>query len=273
MGLGALVIAVVALAIADVAPAGAASEIEGVWSFNGGEVAIKPVGVSKYEGIVVAPTRFTECIHQAGEHMWTEITPRPDGSFWGKHQWLYEKTCQPNAQLGPTAWRVLHTATGARYLEVCFSEPGTAQPTIAANGTSANVSYKCLQSSPTATLPVIITSSTSTGEQIGFARTVVLPNAKTCLRRGVLKIKINDPKHDPIKEVVVRIKKRKIADVRGVKRLERDIVLKHLPSGSYTLKIVATTVLGQKLTGSRIYHSCRRRSKRRPHHAARRGHR
>ncbi len=246
------------------ASAGATSEIEGVWSFNGGEVAVHAVAGGKFEGVVVAPTQFTECTHQVGEHVWTEITQQHDGSFWGKHQWLFEKSCLPNPSLGPTAWRVLHTVTGNRYLEVCFSEPGMSQPTIAPDGTSASVSYDCVNSSPTAPLPVVVKASGSShgtsAEEISFAHTILLPRARACVRRGMLAIKINDPKRDQLKEVVIRIKKHRIADVRGVKRLEKGIVLKHLPSGGYTLKILATTVLGQKLSGSRTYHSCKRRA-------------
>jgi hypothetical protein len=281
-----IVIAVAALLSVGAASAGATSAIEGVWSFNGGEVAIKPVAGGKFEGIVVAPTKFAECTHQPGEHMWTEITPQADGSFWGLHQWLFEKICAANPTRGATAWRVQRTANGTRYLEVCFSEPGKGQPTIAPNGTSANVSYGCAKSSPTAPLPVVVSpgrpgappasrpTEAGTAEQVTFANTVLLPRAGGCVARGTLTIKIVEPKRDPLKEVVVRIKKRKLADVRGVKRLERSLVLRHLPRGTYTLTIVATTVLDQKLLGARTYHSCGRTSHRvrlhRPRHHRRR---
>src|SRR5579871_5845591 len=74
------------------APAAATSEIEGVWSFNGGEVAIHPVASGKFTGIVVTPTKFSECEHKTGEEMWTGISLQPDGSFWGFHQWLFEQS-------------------------------------------------------------------------------------------------------------------------------------------------------------------------------------
>lgn len=247
------------------APAGANSEIEGIWSFNGGEVAIHPVSGGTFTGVVVTPTKFAECSHQAGEAMWTRISPQPDGSFWGFHQWLFEQTCAANPVLGPTAWRVLQTPTGTRYLKVCFSEPGKPQPTIAPSGASANATFPCSNSAPTAPLPVIVSGSTGnthggsqSAEQVSFAGTFGLPRAATCVRQGSLKIKINDPRYDPLKEVVVWIKRRKIADVRGAKRLKRSIVLKGLPSGTYTLRIVATTILDQKLSGKRTYHSCAR---------------
>ncbi len=245
-------------------PANASSEIEGIWSFNGGEVAIHAVAGGKFEGVVVSPTKFAECVHQAGEHMWTEMTQQPDGSYFGYHRWLFAGSCLPNPEPGPTAWRVLHATTGARLLKVCFSEPGESQPTILASGTGADASFGCVQSSPTAALPVVVSSKSedSAGEggaeRISFANTILLPRARQCVRQGTLEIKIKDPRHDPLKEFVVRIKKRKVADIRGVKRLERSIVLRHLPKGSYTLKLTATTVLDQKLKGKRRYHACRR---------------
>ncbi len=245
------------------ASAGAASEIEGIWSFNGGEVAIHAISGGKLEGVVVTPTTFDECPHQAGEKMWTGMTLQADGSYWGFHQWLFEKTCVANPMLGPTAWRVLRTTAGSRSLEVCFSEPGKSQPTISPAGTSTSATYGCKTSAPTAPLPVIVQSGPGgggqSGERISFAGTILLPKATGCVRRRSLKLKVHDPAHDPLKEVVVWIKKHKVADVRGVKRLKRGIVLRGLPSGAYTLRIVATTVLDQKLSGKRTYHGCRGR--------------
>jgi hypothetical protein len=275
-----IAIALVALLSVGAAPAGAVSEIEGIWSFNGGQVAIHPIAGGKFEGIVVTPTKFTECAHKVGEAMWTDISPQSDGSYWGLHQWLLEKTCEANPSLlGPTAWRVQQKSGGSRDLLVCFSEPGGSQPTIAPNGASANVTRTCQESAPTAPLPVISGSGSRSGsnasngaaERIGFATTIILPRTRGCVKRGSLKIEIRDPKYDPLKEVVVKIKKHKVAEITGVQRLKHGIVVKGLPSGSYTLEITATTVLNQKLSGKRKYHSCaRRRSKiglrRRKHH-------
>ncbi len=255
--------------------AGASTEIERVWSFKGGEVAVKSLD-GKLEGVVVTPTTFDECPHQAGEVMWTHMTLQPNGSYWGLHQWLFEKTCAPNPDLGPTAWRVLQKPEGSRYLLVCFSEPGKAQPTIEPTGTFANSTFGCVESAPTAALPVIgrngsgSTTAGSGTELITFRKTVTLPKASLCVRRGSLKLKLHDPKRDPLKEVLVRVRGRRVADVRGVARLKRGVVLKGLPTGTYTLEVTATTVLDQRLTGRRTYHSCGRGSSKVPLHHRRR---
>jgi hypothetical protein len=241
--------------------AGASTEIERVWSFKGGEVAIKTLE-GKLEGVVVTPTTFDECPHQAGEVMWTHMALQPNGSYWGLHQWLFEKTCAPNPEPGPTAWRVLQKPEGSRYLLVCFSEPGKAQPTIEPTGTYANSTFGCEESAPTAPLPVVGrdgSGSATAGngaELITFRKTVVLPKASLCVRGGSLKLKLHDPRRDPLKEVLVRVRGRRVADVRGVARLRRGVVLKGLPAGTYTLQVTATTVLDQRLSGRRTYHSC-----------------
>ncbi len=231
------------------APAGAASEIERVWSFNGGEVAIA-LQEGKLEGIVVKATTFNECQHKVGEHMWTGMTLQPDGSYWGSHQWLFQGSCAPNPVLGPTAWRVLQTSSGSRSLKVCFSEPGASQPTIAPSGTSASVTRECVTSAPTAPLPVVSNGQGEGAQIISFSRGAV------CSKLASLKIKLHNPRRDPLKEVLVWVKGKKVADVRGVARLKRAIVLKHLPTGTYTVKVQAITVLNQKLTGKRTYHGC-----------------
>jgi hypothetical protein len=49
---------------------------------------------------------------------------------------------------------------------------------------------------------------------------------------------------------------KKVADVKGVKLLKKGITLKKLPTGTYKISIVATTVLKQHLSGSQNYKSC-----------------
>jgi hypothetical protein len=267
--LGSWLAAIAAAALLGVAamPAAAtpASEIERIWSFNGGEVSIVKNG-AKLEGIVVKATTFKECSHEVGEHMWTEMTLQPNGSYWGLHQWFYQAPGCVLNEPGRTAWRVLHKPDGSKYLLVCFSEPGsTMQPEIGPEGATAHWTFGCAESAPVGLNPVVSNGGgqgggsqqgggAGEGELVTFKKAVGLP--KGCVARHSLKLKLRDPKHDPLKEVVVRIHGKKIADVSGVKRLRKGIVLKGLPSGKYTLEITATTVLDQKLSGRRTYHSC-----------------
>ena len=61
---------------------------------------------------------------------------------------------------------------------------------------------------------------------------------------------------DPLTEVLVKINGKQVALIKGVKRLKKGITLTKLPSGTYKISIVATTVLRQRLSGSQTYKSC-----------------
>jgi len=269
-----VLLAVLALGVS---VATAANSIEGVWSFNGGAVGIQALSDGTFQGTVVTPTRFASCVHPAGEVMWTDMQPQTDGSFWGFHQWYHGTgaTCELESVLGHTAWRVLGTPGGTRVLKVCFNTPGgETQPTIAPNGKEANVTYGCVESSPLAPLPKVSEEEGSGKGGIGnggtgggsggggsggggsgsglitFSDTVLLPNAKACVSQTSLKIKLRDPKYDPLTEVLVKINGKKFAVVKGVKRLKKPITLTKLPTGTYKISILATTVLKQRLSGS-----------------------
>jgi hypothetical protein len=246
-----LVIATAMLLAVGVGSAGAASGIEGVWSFNGGQIAIQPSLGGKFTGTVVVETKFAECTHPVGEPIWTAITPQSDGSYWGLHQWYFENSsCARNPALGQTAWRVLERAAGFHYLRVCLSSPGTtSQPTIAANGSDSGATYGCVNSALTAPLP------TSSGVA-GSKERLVLPNVKKCLSLRLFQVHLLDPKYDPLKKVSITIKGRKIATVRKGKYVVATIDLRGLPKGAFTVKIRATTILGHHLSASRTYHTC-----------------
>jgi len=236
--------------------------IEGIWSFYGGEVAIQSQPSGVLAGIVVAPTTFVECSHPDGEQMWTNMTLQPDGSYWGLHQWYFQSpACVPNPQLGPTAWRVMQTPGGARYLLVCFSSPGTAQPTISPAGTAQQATFGCRESARIASLPVASTSTGAAGAGVdSFASSVSLPSNRRCYSRRVFQIHLRDPRHDPLKEVLITLGHRRIRVKRHGNVFVATISLKGLPQGAFTVSIRATTVLGHHLTGSRTYHTCARRA-------------
>jgi hypothetical protein len=228
------------------ATAGAVGSIERVWSFQEGAVDVVSQSSGDFIGVVSVATKFARCVHPIDEQMWIEMRPQPDGSYWGLHRWYYE-TCVPNPTYGPTAWRVIENQRKEEVLRVCFSAPESgSQPTIAPDGTHAHATYGCVDSQPITEVPAATP----------FARAVVLPAAKSCVRLHSLTIKLRNPKYDPLKQVVVWVNGKKIANLRGAKKLKHAIRLKHLPNGRFTVKVLAVTVLNHRLTGSRTYMGC-----------------
>jgi hypothetical protein len=260
--------ALIAAALLVGAPSARAdSPVEGVWSFNGGKVAVQADGEALV-GIVVAPTKFTQCTHPVGERMWTEMHRQPDGSYWGLHQWFFATSeCIANPTLGPTAWRVMRTPDGERFLRACFSEPGSgSQPTIAPDGTSADVTFGCVDSALVAQLPAISSAQ--------FGRYVTLPSNRTCISRSKLRIRIRIPRNDPLKKIFVMLNRGKIHRRAKLRQHDKTVTavlnLDGLPAGSFTVKVRLTTVLGEHLSGGRTYVRC---AKRRGHRVmAHRGH-
>jgi hypothetical protein len=238
------------------APARADDSIQGVWSFNGGSVAIQPRPDGSFIGTVVAPTTFARCSHPIGERMWSDMRLQPDGSYWGEHQWFLEPTCSPNLLLGPTAWRVIEAPDGERFLRACFSYPADTQPTIAPDATSANVtSPPCVDSAKIAPLPREAPSASPAAAR-QFARAVSFPSTHKCLSKRTIQVHLYDPKNDPIREVLVLFRGHRIAVRRRASTLLATIELGGLPAGEFTVKIRVRTVLGHHLRGSRTYRTC-----------------
>jgi hypothetical protein len=268
--------ATILLLTAGVATAMAAS-IEGVWSFNGGQIAIQPEGNGKYEGVVVSPTKFATCTHPDGQKIWKEMAPQSDGSYWGFHQWYKNNEaggeCVENPTLGRTAWRVIEDDGKGSYLRVCLSSPGTAQPTIPPGSSGEGATYGCTSSELiSATLPspagststgTTTTGTTGTGKSgtASFQETLSLQSTKKCISARLFEIHLQDPKYDPFKAVTVTIKGKKIKTVRRGKYIDATVNLKGLPHGKFTIKIVATTVLKHRLSATRTYHTCAKKAK------------
>jgi hypothetical protein len=244
--------ATILLLTVGVATAATTSSIEGIWSFNGGEIAVESAGSGKFKGIVVQPTRFATCTHPDGQEIWKEITPQPDGSYWGFHQWYKsdEETgaCEENPVLGPTAWRVIGEPNGSSYLLVCLSRPGTSQPSIPPGSTGMNATYGCKESALTAPL-----ASSAVGS---FKEVVSLPGAKKCFSGREFNIHIHDSKYDPFKTIVVTLRGHKLKVVHHGDTYKATVNLKGLPPGAFTIKIKATTFRGNQVSGKRTYHTC-----------------
>ncbi len=248
------------LAFDGAATAAESNTIEGVWSFGGGSVDIQKLADGTFQGTVVKETTFAECPHPAEQVIWTDIKQQADGSFWGYHQW-YDKTnneCALDPNLGPTAWRVLSNTTGGYYLYVCFSHPGTSQPKIAPDGTASEDTFGCVKSDLISPLPTVSGSgSSSSSGSVSFSNTVTLPPSNQCTLQKSLTIKLHDPKYDPLVEALVELNGKKVADVKGIKRLAKGVKLTKLPTtGTYKVSVVATTILKQHLSGSSTYQSC-----------------
>jgi hypothetical protein len=262
-----LAIATAMLLAVGAASAGAASSIEGVWSFNGGQIGVQRLANGTYSGTVVVETKFAECTHPVGQEIWVGMTEQSDGSYWGLHQWYFGE-CQENPLRGPTAWRVLEEPGGSHSLRVCFSHPGTSQPMITASDApkeaseyaAYHVTYGCTNSALTARLPVAPGSGKS--GVAGSIERLTLPSAKKCVSVRLFKIHLADPKYDPLKKVTVTLKGRKIATSHKGNYVLATINLRGLPKGAFTIKIHATTVLGHHLSAKRTYHTCLRKSKR-----------
>jgi hypothetical protein len=260
-------IAALLLLVVGVASASAASSIEGIWKFAGGEIGVHEGAGGKLEGTVVQATDFDECVHPVGQAIWTDMALQPDGSYQGFHQWYFANSgCKENPELGPTAWRVLEE-NGKPYLLVCLSNPGTTQPTIAPNGTSTGVTYKCIPSEHTAELPTTGGGSgssgsgsgnpTGTGEVKGeIVEHLTLPGTKQCLSGRRFEIHLAEPKLDPFKTVTVTLQGHKIATKHRGNFVVATISLAGLKRGKFTIAIHATTVLGHHLSGTRTYHTC-----------------
>ncbi|MBA3806822.1 MAG: hypothetical protein H0X28_00290 [Solirubrobacterales bacterium] len=245
------------LPTAAAAAAPAAPGIEGVWSYNGGQIVVQPAPNGKFVGIVVSPTKFATCTHPIGQEIWTGITLQTDGSYQGFHQWYFETAaCGLNPTLGSTAWRVVEEVNGARYLRVCLSAPGTTQPKLPPNSEGVGASYGCESSALTAPLSGSAVSS--------FKRVVSLPNTKKCLSGRKFRIHIRNTQYDPFKSVLVTLKGRKIPVVHRGNIYISTVNLKGLPHGAFTVKIKAITVRGHQISGSRTYHTCTKRKTTKP---------
>lgn len=262
--------------------------IEGIWSFNGGQIGIQRLSNGTYAGTVVAETKFAECTHPVGQQIWTSISEQKDGSYWGFHQW-YHADCSINPQLGPTAWRILQYSNGSHYLRVCFSNPNTTQPTIDAHGDPKDeseyqahgVTYGCYDSALIAPLPVAPGPGTSTSGntgngtseggggagKAGSVESLTLPPVNKCLsaKQKSLKIRLKEPRYDPFKTVTITVNGHRVSSVRKGAFVVATVRLSRLHARTITLRVRATTALGHILSAKRTYHVCVKRKAHKSH--------
>jgi hypothetical protein len=244
-----------AISLAVPAGAGASDGIEGVWTFNGGKVAVQAAGDGSFFGVVVEPTTFSECSHPVGESIWTQIRPQPDGSYWGLHQWYFGTTCDAYPEGGPTAWRILNKHNGSRSLEVCFSEPGGPQPQIAVSGSATGADSGCSTSDWVSGLPPLKPGDAP--------RYILLPVNGSCLSRSKLQIRLHDPQGDPLVKVSVLLSSGPVRRSAKLARRKKGVLatlnLRGLTRPNFKVSVRATTALGVVLKRQRSYRLCDRR--------------
>src|SRR6202012_2950075 len=121
--------------------------------------------------------------------------------YWGLHQWFYgDSGCEPNPSLGPTAWRVV-SAGNRRFLRGCLSDPGSnSKPTIAADGSAAAATFGCVDSALISPLP-----SPTADDFLSGSRGVSAARA-ACIPRKKLRIRIRNPKSDPLAKITVVVR-------------------------------------------------------------------
>jgi hypothetical protein len=121
--------------VVSVSAASAAEPIEGTWNFETGKVRVGVLSDGGLVGTVVEPTRFSPCVHRAGERMWL-INKATDG-YRGTHQWLLEATrpdedCRPvDETRGKAVWRL---SDDQQTLHFCSASPYDGEPTVDTNG-------------------------------------------------------------------------------------------------------------------------------------------
>ena len=246
-----------ALTLLAAAPAAAQNPdpIEAVWSFSGGQVAVELQPDGSFIGTIIRPTQLSECTHQNGEQMWINIRRQPDGQYFGGHQYFRTSDCSFIAERGMIALRVLQNAQGQTFLRVCFDDPDVApdeQPTIAPDGSNATTQDGCRDSDLVSPLP---------REEPRLSDIVTLPRQTgRCASRRRFAIRLREPVGDALESARITLNGRRLRVTRNAaNRLGTVVDLRGLPRGRYRVAIVAETVRGRTIRGSRRYRTCGKR--------------
>jgi hypothetical protein len=242
--------AFVAVVLALGAPAVASSaDVEGVWSFNGGQIAVKAQPDGTFAGWVIRETHFDQCPHHVGENVWAGMTAQPDGSYWGKHQWFNVATCTA-IERGNTAYRILTNANQAQFMRVCFSPPEhpESQPMIAPDGTSTDVLRECVDSDLIAPLPT---------RKPTISMVSTLPAAKRSCRSARLRLRLRQPPGDALRSVRITVNGHRAKSLNATNAIGTQ-TLTHVPRRRVKVRVSARTILGRTITGQRTYRACSR---------------
>lgn len=223
------------------APAQAADQIEGSWLFESGQVLVEATAPGTFKGTVVKPTRFTACTHPVGQVMWQMTGAGP--SYTGTHVW-YTSECAENPG-GQSTWQITSTQPANYTLRFCTVAPGGGPPTFDPSGvpTGDTRCHDLARILPPQAAPT-------------FASVVALPKAtRKCRSRRSFRIRLREPKADPLVRATVTVNGRRVRVVAG-RRLTAPVNLRNLPRGRYSVKIAATTASGRVVQGTRRYRTC-----------------
>ena len=224
-------------------PARALEPIEGSWLLGSGEVLVQATGPGNFTGTVVKPTQFSAtCPNPVGQQMW-----QINGggvSYTGTHIWHGEDCSEKPG--GQSTWMITSTDPANLTLRFCTAMPGSGPPLVDAAGNPlAGTQCHDLTRFPAVPKPK-------------FDTVVSLPKqTRKCRSRRDFRIRLREPKADPLVRATVQVKGRQVRVLAG-KRLTAPVNLRDLPKGRYAVKIVATTASGSVIQGTRHYRTCAR---------------
>jgi hypothetical protein len=158
-----------------------------------------------------------------------------------------------NGYEGPTSWfsGISADSSGGT---VNFS------PAIAPGGST----YFSLEAPPSAAAIVVGTpTTTAPGPPTAFGPNGViqgLPSTHRCLSKRRFRIHIRQHAGISYVEAIVFLNRKKVGVVRSRKgRFSAPINLRNLPAGTVRVKITVITTAGSIISGTRTYHTCRKR--------------
>jgi hypothetical protein len=209
--------------------ADAATSIEGIWSYDGGQVLVTSTAPDEYVGTVVREIKSTPCSHAPGEVLWAINDTGETDLYRGGQTFRDPAGCAIAPNRGFARWTVSGSSA-----EVCFVAPDDEE------------------SRPTCET---ITRLRGSRSQATFANTVALPSNRRCRSRRTLRISLRQPRADAIVSARVNVDgKRRVTVPR--RRVDRPIDLRGLPRGRYTVQITLRTATRKTIGGSRRYRTC-----------------
>jgi alpha-tubulin suppressor-like RCC1 family protein len=232
----------------------ASDMVEGVWSSSAsstGKVPVQATGSGTFRGTIVGgayppagcyPDR-DNFIYRLGKVPWA--LSGANGSYSGLDD--TSNGCQVLGQ-GQATWTVTVDPAGGYTMRVCVQAIGQGAPTVDLPG------------NPTGTTQctTLVRRAAPTPAPT-FATLVSLPRGSQC-RPAALTVALHDRSNDPLNTATVTVNGRV---ARVLKQLATrssagiSIAVRHLPKGRYTVKIVATTLTGVRISGQRTYHDCK----------------